>query len=194
MNAVVLTLSLALANPNVRPMHVVFLMKGDPAAISAAEMPAKQKEHLQYLESLWKSKRAMAIGPISDGGRTRGISILDSADRKQAREWIFGDPLVRSGNLSANLIKWEGDASNCAHSGNFLDMAPHRLVILKQTGRDSVPGMWQTHALYLEGLAVRRLLLASGPFMESSRFHSMLILEPSAEQTAIDELPAVKQG
>lgn len=184
---------------SVRPMHIVFLMSGDANAIPEAQRAKAQTEHLKYLESLWTSKRAGAIGPIQNGGDIRGITILDTGDRETARKWMAGDPMVSSGALKASIMRWQGDASVFLHQGKFLDIVSHRLVLLRREPTTSAAsGLWQRHAQHLEKLTQEKMLLMSGPFLDSDRWHSVLVFEGGLAETEYDTLlnadPAISLG
>src|SRR5688500_9734785 len=72
-------------------------------AMTADKASELQAAHLKYLQGLWKSRKALVLGPIAGQGDQkqplRGIVILDVRTKKEGEELMSKDPWITAGQL-----------------------------------------------------------------------------------------------
>lgn len=133
------------------------------------EADALQQAHLDYLKSLWTTRKALAIGPFTDGGRTRGIAILDVPSRQAAYDLMKRDPLVKSGQLYVNVISWYCMPEVFKYKGEFMDIAPMSFGILKRpksaptVSKEEGQKLQEQHMANINRMAQLGGLLSAGP-------------------------------
>ena len=86
--------------------YMVFLVKGENRtqdSITAAEI---QKQHLAYLDKLWKEGKLDIAGPFLDDADTRGICIYNVKTIEEAKALAEADPAVKAGRLKVIVRPW----------------------------------------------------------------------------------------
>jgi uncharacterized protein YciI len=77
-----------------------------PSGASAAEMAKLQDGHLANLYRLSREGKLHLAGPLTDGGRHRGIGVLATESVDEARRWMADDPMIKSGHLVLVPLQW----------------------------------------------------------------------------------------
>jgi len=84
----------------------IYVRSSKPHMIDTARLPALQRAHLAYIDSLSDAGTILVSGPFGDQGDKRGILIFHLADEEAARQIADADPLVKSGLLEYELHPW----------------------------------------------------------------------------------------
>ena len=61
------------------------------------------EKHQAYIRAQIEKKVYMLVGPVTDGGRVRGITILTAASADEARAIVGADPAVQAGILDIEV-------------------------------------------------------------------------------------------
>ena len=77
-----------------------------PATMSAADMSKLQDGHLANLYKLSREGKLHLAGPLTDGGRHRGIGVLATESVEEAQRWMADDPMIKSGHLVMVPLQW----------------------------------------------------------------------------------------
>lgn len=128
--AATLTLGVGTLAPpmDMKRYQLVTLEAGkDAPNVEDAALPQLQSAHLAYLESLWKKRQAVLVGPLGDPVR-RGLVLLDAPTAEDAKRVMLADPLVKAGFLVPKVMTVTAEREATGFDGEFLDLEP--LVIV----------------------------------------------------------------
>src|SRR6185295_1362229 len=84
----------------------LLVKRSDAPALAAGELQKTQQGHLKYLESLAASGKAVALGPLTDGGPIAGLVVINATSAQAARALEDNDPMVKAGVLSVEVLTW----------------------------------------------------------------------------------------
>lgn len=82
---------------------IVFLKKGPNRDQSKKEAAELQKQHLAYLDKLYKMGKTSITGPFGDDGEIRGIVIYNTATLQEAKKLATQGPAVQAGRLTVEI-------------------------------------------------------------------------------------------
>ena len=107
----VLTLPASVAAQDAKPEMTTYyfgmLMRGPKW--SPEETPERaelQKQHLAYMDGMYKKGRLLIAGPLTDDGTIRGLVVYKAASIEEARSLAEGDPAVKAGRLKIEMHPW----------------------------------------------------------------------------------------
>ncbi|MGH2678797.1 MAG: YciI family protein [Actinomycetota bacterium] len=89
-------------------VRLVLLRRGPRAdEFTEEELDALQERHVAYLDDMRRRGHMAAAGPFSDqpDETLRGICLYVT-DLEETRRLAEGDPSVRAGRLSVDVLKW----------------------------------------------------------------------------------------
>ncbi len=86
--------------------YLVFLKTGNLRNQDEATAERLQKEHLLYLTKLHNEGYADIIGPPTDDGDIRGITVFNTSTAEEARMLAENDPAVKAGRLTIEVHPW----------------------------------------------------------------------------------------
>jgi uncharacterized protein YciI len=87
---------------NMKPYFLCLLVKGEkwtPVQFADAAM----EEHLAYIREQVEAGKYVAVGPVLDEGRIRGMAIIHAASIEEARKIVNEDKMVETGRLVAEI-------------------------------------------------------------------------------------------
>jgi uncharacterized protein len=93
---------------NLDSVTLVLLRRGPRATeFTEAELDALQERHLAYLDEMRRRGHMAAAGPFSDqpDESLRGICLYVT-DLEETRRLAEGDPSVRAGRLTVDVMRW----------------------------------------------------------------------------------------
>jgi len=98
-------------NPEAKDEMVVYQLAllGRGPGWTAASTPANERlqaDHMAYVIGMIKSGRFVAAGPLTDGGDTLGLIVIEAASADEAKALIDNDPKVKTGHLVYELHPW----------------------------------------------------------------------------------------
>ena len=87
--------------------YLCLLVKGPiETAQAQSEVQKVLPAHLKHLEGLAASGKAVALGPFVDNGRIAGVVVINAASAEEARALEEADPMVKTGHVSVEVLKW----------------------------------------------------------------------------------------
>jgi uncharacterized protein YciI len=162
-------------------VSLVFLKTGQPVEMSEKEAAETQGRHLQFLEGLWQEGKALAVGPLMDGGEIRGLVVLAEPDVEKAKQTLAEDPFVKSGALKLEVHQWY-TAVNRLHKGpKFLDLESYWFGLL--TRPETAPNLPDErlkeiqagHMDNIRAMAASGHLLLAGPMGGNGRLRGIFV-------------------
>lgn len=156
--------------------------KADPA-----EAGKLQAEHLKFLKGLWEERKALAVGPFTNGKEWRGLVVLETKDEKEAREILSKDPFVSRGILDVLTFDWLTMESTWGKGKEFMDLAEYRFAVLrrpkdaKQVDDDTRKKWSESHMANINKMAKDGLLIAAGPILNGKEIRGIFVLQEKDE-------------
>jgi uncharacterized protein YciI len=86
--------------------YLVFKKKGPNRNQDSITAEKIQKEHLLYLTKLYNEGHAYLIGPLTDDGEIRGVSVFGTSTAEEAKRLAEQDPAVIAGRLIVEVHPW----------------------------------------------------------------------------------------
>lgn len=80
-------------------------------------------EHLQYMIDLERKGKLFASGPLGDGTRGDGMTIVRAKDEEEAREIAMRDPFVVHGIRTFTIQPWTMMEGSLSFTVNFSDQS-----------------------------------------------------------------------
>ncbi|MBS1724824.1 MAG: hypothetical protein JSS66_17925 [Armatimonadetes bacterium] len=169
-----------------------------PAPENEAEV---QKEHLEFLQGLWESGKALLVGPMADAGRQRGIVVLDVPDAESAKKIMADDPWVKRGALQLETRTWFFAKNYLRKGADFLDLGTYWIGFLERpkdaptVSKEESQKIQDGHMANITKMAKEGALLLAGPFVEDTSLRGIFIFKemPKAEvESLVAEDPAIK--
>lgn len=164
---------------------------------------AEQQAHLKYLQGLWESKKALAVGPLEGAGRMRGLVILDVPTRDDAKAILGKDPRVQLGHFSLDVLTFWCEPGYFLHQGGFMELEKHYFGFLVRPASapkldaEESKRIQEGHMANLNRMASLGILKSAGPFDGGKRYRGVVIFrgaDPERIQREVGEDPAVKAG
>lgn len=199
----------AAPSPAPNPDHEMFqvqlaMLRAGPNREETKPDDPRQKAHLDGLEALAKSGKALAVGPIEGDGSLRGIAVLDVGTREEAERLLAQDPWIASGHLVADYRTWFVAKKLFRRpAGAFLDVEPctFALLVRPPTAPELSPeertAVQAGHMANIEAMAKAGELAIAGPFVEDTSLRGIFVFR-TTDRAKIDALvandPAVKRG
>ncbi|GAB3652689.1 hypothetical protein GCM10028791_22350 [Echinicola sediminis] len=91
---------------------MAFLKRGpDVSNYSKEERDKIQQAHMAHIGKLAEEKKLVLAGPFFGDGELRGIFIFDVGDLEEAKNLTNGDPAIKAGVLTMELLEWYGSAA-----------------------------------------------------------------------------------
>ena len=101
-------------------VFLVLLKKGPSWTAERTDRTrAIQEEHMANIRALWKAKKMIVAGPMGDDGETRGVFVLQAADRAEALALAESDPAVKAGRLVPEIHSWWVEKRALPEAGSY---------------------------------------------------------------------------
>ena len=81
------------------------------------------RAHLEYMIAVERQGKLFASGPLGDGTKGDGMTILRAADEAEAREIMSRDPLVVHGVRTFTIKEWTVMEGSVGLTVNFSDQS-----------------------------------------------------------------------
>lgn len=86
---------------NLKPYVMVYMLKGPKfKAEGSPEFMAEIAKHLTWMKKMNAEKKLVLAGPMRDEGRVLGISVLNVANKEEAKKLLQSEPSVMSGHMT----------------------------------------------------------------------------------------------
>lgn len=175
-----------------RTYQFVVLTTGPKSGSTPKEEQGKiQAEHLKYLESLWKSGKAVAVGPLADGGKWRGIIVFDAEKPEEVKPLVEADPWVKRGELGYKRYTWYCAKEVFGRAEKFMDMESFLIGVLRRPANaptlpDDVRKKNQEgHMKNHERMFDMKMLFAAGPLSDGGDIRGLYILRNIKKEDAM---------
>jgi uncharacterized protein YciI len=184
-------------------VQLVMLKVGPNRDEPAADDP-RQAEHLKGLEALMKSGKALAVGPIENGGDIRGLVVLDVESKAEAERLLAKDPWIVSGHLAAEYHTWfVAKKLFRPLKGAFTDVEACTFALLvrppaaPEISADEKALIQEGHMANINAMAKAGELAIAGPFEEDTPLRGVFVFR-STDRAKVEGLvakdPAVARG
>ncbi len=199
----VLAAACLVAHAEMKVVQLVILKQARHAPeLSESAMGSLMQQHLGFLENLWKTGKAKAVGPFSDGGDLRGVCILDMT-RPEAKALMATEPSVKAGVTEPIVFPLYVDVAYYHHGPKFLDLEDYVFgFLLKGPNRpqitpDEAQKIQDGHMANIKKMAADDLLVSAGPFEGGDRYRGIFIFRNVDREkiiAATQQDPAIASG
>ena len=163
---------------------------------------AIHKQHVDYVQSLLKSGKAVIAGPIRDESDFAGIYIFRTNSADEARSWVMADPAVVAEHVVPELHPWWAE-DVMKKTETPQKMVTAYLAFLVRGEKWTAERTPQTeeiqkaHLANIGRLAEMKKLVVAGPFGDDGNLRGIFVfkvgsLEEARTLTLTD--PAVQAG
>jgi uncharacterized protein YciI len=166
------------------------------------DAPAIQKQHVDYLQSLLSSGKAVIAGPIKDESTLVGVYVFRAKSADEAKNWVDADPAVAAGHIIYELHPWwsEDVMKKTETPTKFMTAYLAFLVRGDKWTPEKTPQteeIQKGHMANILRLAEMKRLVVAGPFGDDGTLRGIFVfrvgtLEEARALTLTD--PAVKAG
>lgn len=166
------------------------------------DAPEVQKAHVEYVQSLLASNKAMIIGAIKDESELVAVYIFRTKSAEDAQAWVNEDPAVKGSFMVAELHPWwSEDVMKKTETPTKLMTA--YLAFLVRGEKWTPEKTPQTeeiqkgHMANINRLAEMKKLVVAGPFGDNGKLRGIFVfrvasMEEARSLTMTD--PAVQAG
>lgn len=156
----------------------------------------------EYAISLLQSGKAVIVGRLTDDFEVRGVYVLRTKSKDEAREWAEASPGVKSGHLIAEMHPWwsedvmkpptmplEGEIAYLGFLRRGDKWTPEKTPATEE--------LQKAHLANINRLAESKKLVVAGPFGDNTNLRGIFVFRVGSidEARALAETdPAVKAG
>ena len=173
------------------------LMSGDSTEeLTDVDAQKIQEEHLAFLKTLHDDGRAVAIGPIENGGKFRGVVVLDVGSVAAAKELLAEDPWIERGHLKADVRGWYAAKNIFEKAPVFADLEKTYLGLLMRPkdapefSEEKLEELQGGHLANMTVMAEKGELVIAGPMMEDRRLRGLVLFRTQDEATVRELMQA----
>ena len=168
----------------------------------AKDAPATQKQHVDYVQSLLQSGKAVIAGPIRDESNFVGVYILRAKSAEEAKSWVMADPAIIAEYFVPELHPWWSE-DVMKKPVTPLKLTTAYLAFLVRGEKWTPQQTPQTeeiqkgHMANIHRLADMKKLVVAGPFGDNGNLRGIFVfrvdsLEEARTLTMTD--PAIQAG
>jgi len=150
-----------------------------------------QKQHLEFLEKLWQSRKALAVGPLEDS-RLAGIIMMDAGTPESAKKILANEPTIKAGRLKPVVLRWFAAVNYIAKGPAFLDIEPLWFGLLTRTyttfklSKEESDALGTGHMANINRMGGMGILKIAGPFISEGKLRGVFVFNCD-EQTVLKE-------
>jgi uncharacterized protein YciI len=166
------------------------------------DAPAIQQQHVDYVQTLLSSGKAVIAGAIKDDSNLVGVYIFRAKSIDEAKRWLDADPAVAAGHVITELHPWwSQDVMKKTETPKTLMTAYLAFLVRGEKWTpESTPQTEEIqngHMANIRRLAAMKKLVVAGPFGDDGTLRGIFVfrvdtLEEAHALTLTD--PAVKAG
>jgi uncharacterized protein YciI len=182
--------------------QMVILKRGPKWSASPDTASAVHKQHVDYVQSLLSSGRAVIAGPIRDDSDFAGVYIFRTQSADEARSWVMSDPAVVAQHVVPELHPWwsEDVMKKTETPQKMMTAYLAFLVRGEKWTPERTPQteeIQKAHLANIGRLAEMKKLVVAGPFGDNGNLRGIFVfrvnsLEEARSLTLTD--PAVQAG
>lgn len=182
--------------------YMCVLIKGPSFKPGAPDQQVLQG-HFKHVRALFSSGKAALFGPFADDGRIAGVAVLNASSPEEARSIEEQDPLVKSGALSIEVLKWWAAKGVMKSPPNPLKLTKYYLAFLRRGPKWTAERTPETekiqaaHMANINAMAKTGKLVIAGPFENAGEYAGVFVFKVDSLDEAkllADGDPAVKAG
>jgi uncharacterized protein YciI len=182
--------------------QMALLKRGPKAVTEGWENSVLRKQHLEYVQSLLESDKAMIAGRIADDPELRGVYIFRTKSADEARAWVTADPAVAAGHFEVEMHPWwsEDVMKKTTTPQKMMTAYLAFLVRGDKWTPEKTPqteAIQKAHLANIQRLADLKKLVVAGPFGDNGTLRGIFVfrvdsIEEARTLAASD--PAVQAG
>ncbi len=183
--------------------HMALMKRGpnwSPPTANGA--PPFHLKHVEYVQSLLDSGRAVIAGPIKDDPELAGVYIFRAKSAEEAKSWAMADPSVAAGHVTVEMHPWWSEDVMKKTSTPTKLMTAYLAFLVR--GEKWTPertpeteAIQKAHLENINRLAEMKKLVVAGPFGDNGRLRGIFVFRVGSAEEArelAETDPAVKAG
>ena len=182
--------------------HMALLKRGPKFPADLSTMPPVMQEHVEYVQSLLESGKAVIAGPIARDPELAGVYIFRAKSADEAKEWVMADPAVASGLFAPEMHPWWSEDVMKRTPAPFKMMTAYLAFLVRgdKWTPEKTPATEAIQKAHLENinrLAEMKKLVVAGPFGDNGRLRGIFVFRVGSIEEArqlAETDPAVKAG
>jgi uncharacterized protein YciI len=168
-----------------------------------AEEQAVFGEHVARMVKLIGSGTFATAGPFGDGGRVRGVAVVNAGSKAEAESVLKDDPAVKAGYMAVEVHPWYAAKNIMKPATDISSMDTYYFAFLRrgpkaaQMPKEEVAKIQEAHMGHIQSMAASGSLVLAGPFAEDGELRGVFIFKVATidEARALAEAdPAVQAG
>jgi uncharacterized protein YciI len=182
--------------------QMAILKRGPKWSASPDNASVVHKQHVDYVQSLLSSGKAVIAGPFRDNSDFAGVYIFRTQSADEARSWVMADPAVIAQHVVPELHPWwaEDVMKKTETPQKMMTAYLAFLVRGEKWTAEKTPQteeIQKAHLANIGRLAEMKKLVVAGPFGDNGNLRGIFVfrvnsLEEARTLTLTD--PAVKAG
>jgi uncharacterized protein YciI len=180
--------------PSAQPTHYFFVLLNRPANAPQLSKEAGEKlqeEHMANIHKMAAEHKLVIAGPFLDDTKLRGIFVLQAESAAQAKQWADGDPAVKAGRLSPEVLgPWVIDPSTIHSPTEPPGFEQYTLVLMKRGEKWKSDALafnfvGKEHPAFIKQMTEQGFLAIAGlfPLSVPGELRAVGIFRVGAEQT-----------
>lgn len=163
-----------------------------------------QQEHMDWLGGLYEAGRVVLSGPIAGASDLQGVLVLNVATKADAEAIVAGDPWIREGRVTPEIIPWWSESAGIVRKPAHLLHADRvwlglfrRPADAPQYEEERLKEIQAGHMANLGAMAAAGDLVLAGPFENDGALRGVLVFRTQDREkirAIVAQDPAVKAG
>jgi uncharacterized protein YciI len=155
----------------------------------AKDTEAIHKQHVDYVQSLLKSGKAVIAGPIRDDSEFAGIYIFRTKSADEAKSWVMADPAVVAEHVVPELHPWWAeDVMKKTETPQKMTTAYIAFLVRgeKWTAERTpqTEEIQKAHLANIGRLAEMKKLVVAGPFGDNGNLRGIFVFKVASLEEA----------
>lgn len=145
-----------------------------------ADTKRLHQDHINYVQSLLDSGKAVIAGPFTDGGEVLGVFVFRAKSAAEAKEWVDADPTVAAGLAAVEMHPWWSE-DIFGKPAKPLKLVPTYFAFLTRGEKwtpEKTPAteeIQKGHMANINRLAEMKKLVAAGPFGDDGQLRGIFV-------------------
>lgn len=182
--------------------HMALLKRGPKFPDDLSTTPPVMQQHVEYVQSLLESGKAVIAGPIARDPELAGVYIFRAKSADEAKAWVMADPGVVSGLFAPEMHPWWSEDVMLKTSPPFKMMTAYLAFLVRgdKWTPEKTPATEAIQKAHLENinrLAEMKKLVVAGPFGDNGGLRGIFVFRVGSIEEArqlAETDPAVKAG
>lgn len=190
--------------PKMRTYQFVMLSAGKSKDdLSQEQIDMKQAQHLEMMRSMWDSKMAIIMAPVTNDPKLKAIMIMDVVAPSEASEVLKRDPWISGGYLKMESITWWSEENSIRRGKDLATMGNYYLGLLRRPENlekltpEASSELQEGHMANINRMAKDGYLVAAGPFENGGNLRGLFFfkgIDPKKIEAEVAKDPVVAAG